>query len=511
MADRPHPTGPSAVAPMLAAMADAWTTAPHATVVLLPSGQVFHANAAAQRLFPPLNPAAIQQQPLAVHVHQAHAAGWTEVLDRATRHGVGAAALTLAQVEVNATLTAMRDDTGRLAGFVLQLSRLDASQAASDQTLREALAARERQLEHYAANIPELIAYVGADRHYLFANEAFARILGKPRAQIIGRTLAELHGEAHARANEPLLSRLRAGKEVSYERRVRVASGEERWMRTRMTPDLDAAGKYLGHYVVDTDIHELKLAVKTREAHARMTKELEIATRLQASVLPKAPLRHASVYTHAAIIPAFEVGGDLYDYWLLDDDSLVMVMADVSGKGTPAALFMAMTRTLLRASDARLLGQNLGSFVEHINDYLAADNDQAMFVTAWIGVLRLASGQLNYVNAGHNRPVYISDQARFMEPSQSMALAALEGVPYVVGKCTMQPSDVLVLYTDGVTEATSAGKQLFGDDALLATLSTGLLPERMPEAIVEAVREHEGGAPQADDITILVVEYRGAP
>lgn len=510
MALETHATDLPASHPLLAAMATAFAAAPQAIVLLWQTGRIYSVNSLAAALLP-APPVAAPQPDFASQLLPEQRAEWAAALSVADAVGVAAhGELIVGKRTVAVYIVSLRDAAGALAGYCVTLSDPEAP-AERERALRAALAERERQLEHYAANIPELIAYVGADRRYLFVNEAFAKVHGKSRAEIVGRTLAELHGDAHAHVSEPLLRRVLAGKEVSYERRVRGAGGDERWMRTRMTPDIDSNGVFLGHYVVDTDIHELKLAVKTREAHARMTKELEIAARLQASVLPKAPLRHARVHTHATIIPAFEVGGDLYDYWLLDDDTLVMVIADVSGKGTPAALFMAMTRTLLRASDARLLDKGLGTFVEHVNDYLSAENDQAMFVTAWLGVLRLSTGVLNYVNAGHNRPVYMSRAtAQFMEPPKSMALAALEGTPYVAGQRTMQPGDVLVLYTDGVTEATSAGKQLFGDDALLATLAEPVAPARIPDLLVDAVRQHEAGAPQADDITVLVVEYRAS-
>jgi phosphoserine phosphatase RsbU/P len=252
-------------------------------------------------------------------------------------------------------------------------------------------------------------------------------------------------------------------------------------------------------------------AVQTREAHARMSRELEIASRLQQSVVPKQALRHDSIKTYSTMIPAFEVGGDFYDYWALDSSKIAVCIADVSGKGVPAALFMAITRTLLRASSDRGISEDLGGFVERVNDYLSADNEQAMFVTAWLGVIDLGTGHVTYVNAGHNPPIVInSNGVAYLEPAGNMALGAMEGLPYNKGELQLEPNDALVLYTDGVTEATSMNKELFGESQLLDVLAglSGAVAAA-PEAIVRAVRRHEAGAPQADDITILAVQYTG--
>ncbi len=263
-------------------------------------------------------------------------------------------------------------------------------------------------------------------------------------------------------------------------------------------------------------LRELQAAVQTQAMLASLQQELEIARQMQLSILPRAAPDVQEVDIAATMIPAKEVGGDFYDYFPIDDEHLAVVVADVSGKGVPAAFFMAISRTLLKSN--ALFLRVPGATIAALNDQLCAENDQMMFVTVFYGVLHLRTGRLTYVNAGHNPPVRLRDgQASFFERGSNMALAVMEGQEYVEGEVILAAGDTLLLYTDGVTEANNAEGTLFGDDALLeAMVAVGADPVHkghaggVPQRVVQAVRTFEAGAAQADDITVVALTYQGA-
>jgi sigma-B regulation protein RsbU (phosphoserine phosphatase) len=257
-------------------------------------------------------------------------------------------------------------------------------------------------------------------------------------------------------------------------------------------------------------ITQLQAALQVKEQHARLKGELEIAARLQLSLLPKEALNHPAGVTHATMIPALEIGGDFYDFWMLDEHTVGLVVADVSGKGVAAGVFAAITRTLLR-SYVDFLHARVSECIERVNNHLALENAQSMFVTAWFGVADLRTGHIAYVNAGHNPPVLIQRNGvpQYLPRAPNPPLAAMDGLPFSSGELIMQAGDNLLLYTDGVTEATNSAKQLFGEAALLDAVRDLHSAGHVPPKVVSAIRAFEAGAPQADDITILVFEYRG--
>ena len=206
-----------------------------------------------------------------------------------------------------------------------------------------------------------------------------------------------------------------------------------------------------------------------------------------------------------------EVGGDFYDFFLIDTERLALVIADVSGKGVPAALFMAMSRALLKAT--ALLGVPPAECLGLVNEQLCRDNRSEMFVTVFYGVLDTASGRLEYGNAGHNPP-YVVRAGGGVEPvprTGDMVLGGLEGIAYHAGSSALAPGDTLVLYTDGVTEAMDADERLFTEGRLEEYLGrvSGSSPEDMIRGMVEEVRRFAGETPRSDDLTALAVAYRG--
>lgn len=256
-------------------------------------------------------------------------------------------------------------------------------------------------------------------------------------------------------------------------------------------------------------LEELRAALAGREALAKLQRELEIAARLQSLILPREPLRHPAVDIAAAMIPAEEVGGDFYDYFLLDGDTLGLVIADVSGKGIPAAFFMAVTRTLLR-SYAELM-TSAKDCVVRLNDQLADNNEEMMFVTLFFAIVDLKTGLVRYVNAGHNPPVHLSGSAVMLPKGENPALAVIPGIDYTERSLNLAAGDILFLYTDGITEATNNDQQILGETAMLSILEKRGSGTDLPTRMIEAVREFEAGAKQADDITLLTLTYRGTP
>ncbi len=257
-------------------------------------------------------------------------------------------------------------------------------------------------------------------------------------------------------------------------------------------------------------IAELSEALKAKTAFLALQQELDIAARIQKSVLPK-PMEPTERFEIAGrMIPAKEVGGDYYDFFMLSEDRLAVTIADVSGKGVAAAFFMAITRTLLRATTA--LVTEPSTTISRLNDILSADNDEAMFVTMFYGVVDLRTGDISYVNAGHNPPVLrrASGEISTLAKTGGVALGVVEGFEFKSAKASLGHGDMLFMFTDGVTEASKTDGSLYGD-ARLETLFGGLALERpaaMIDKVVADVRVFEDGAPQADDITCVGLQIR---
>lgn len=261
-------------------------------------------------------------------------------------------------------------------------------------------------------------------------------------------------------------------------------------------------------------LRELQASLATRALFESLQRELEIARNMQQSILPRGAPDSSAVDVCALMVPAKEVGGDFYDYFVLHYDGmahLVVVVADVSGKGIPAALFMAITRTLLKGH-ARLL-RSPSQTLAVVNDELADDNEQMMFVTIFMGVINLATGEMTYVNAGHNPPALRRGRnVTRLEAPRNMALGVAPGLTFAEGRVVLERGQQLLLYTDGVTEAVGPGEVFFGEGALFEALRDSAdAPSAMAQTVLDAVRGFADQEPQADDITCVVVEYRGTP
>ena len=248
-------------------------------------------------------------------------------------------------------------------------------------------------------------------------------------------------------------------------------------------------------------------------AKERMESELKIAHALQGAILPKTLPDSPSFSGHALMTPAREMGGDFYDFFTLDDGRLSLVMADVSGKGVPAAFFMAIARTVMRAAAAR--HPDPGPCLEEVNDAICEQNPQDLFVTLFYGILDPRTGEFVYANAGHNPPFVVKrpGEVLALPMTGGMAVGVMPGLPYSEDKTTMAPGDTMFLYTDGITEAMNVDEEEFTEARLEAVLADGhALPvDAVLTNVTSAVVEFVAGAEQSDDITCIVLRYDGEP
>lgn len=255
-----------------------------------------------------------------------------------------------------------------------------------------------------------------------------------------------------------------------------------------------------------------QLSVVTAEKE-RIGAELDVAAHIQASMLPcifPAFPERKEIDIYATMDPAKEVGGDFYDFFMVDDRHLAIVMADVSGKGIPAALFMVIGKTLIK--DHTTPGRDLGKVFTAVNNLLCEANSEGLFITAFEGVLDFVTGEFNFVNAGHEMPFVCKADGAF-EPYKirpGFVLAGMEGMRYRAGSMILEPGDKIFQYTDGVTEATNIHNELYGMERLeviLNKVKCGTPHEILP-AVKADVDEFVGEAPQFDDITMLCLEYK---
>ena len=242
----------------------------------------------------------------------------------------------------------------------------------------------------------------------------------------------------------------------------------------------------------------------------RMENELEIARGIQMSMIPKTfppyPER-GDIDIYASLVPAKEVGGDLFDFFITEE-KLYFCIGDVSGKGVPASLVMAVTRSLFHTLAAH--EKSPGRIVTAMNESMTDMNESSMFVTFFCGVLDMKNGHLRYCNAGHNAPVLLNTTKSQVPVESNVPLGIISGFVFQEQETDLQYDDALFLYTDGITEAENTSHELFGEERMMSTLS-GLKESRVHlEEMQKALNTFVGEAPQSDDITMLFVHYLNA-
>ncbi len=245
----------------------------------------------------------------------------------------------------------------------------------------------------------------------------------------------------------------------------------------------------------------------------RIGTELHMANQIQESMLPSifpAFPERSEFDIYALMDPAREVGGDFYDFFLIDKDHLCMVIADVSGKGIPAALFMMISKIIIQS--CAMLGRDAGEILTKTNEALCSNNRMEMFVTVWIGILEISTGKLTAANAGHEYPaIKTGSKFELLKDKHGLVIGAMPGIVYKEYELDLKPGDKLFLYTDGVAEATRGGEELFGTKRMLDALNKD--PDADPAILLRNVRravdEFVGSDEQFDDLTMLGFEYNG--
>ena len=246
------------------------------------------------------------------------------------------------------------------------------------------------------------------------------------------------------------------------------------------------------------------------EAAARIDKELEYAKQIQLSALPSDFPDTENYGIYAQMIAAKEVGGDFYDFYTLDSNTVLFLAADVSGKGIPAAMFMMTAKTIIR--DLAERGLSVDEIFTLANEKLCENNESGMFVTAWMGKIDLSTGVLRFANAGHNPPVIVHTDGKceYLKSRTGFVLAGMEGMKYRENEITLDKGDRIFIYTDGVTEATDENEALYGEDRLMSYIdkNKSLKAEELLSGLKEDIDLFAGDAPQFDDITMLVFDYK---
>ncbi|MBQ0066332.1 MAG: PP2C family protein-serine/threonine phosphatase [Firmicutes bacterium] len=259
------------------------------------------------------------------------------------------------------------------------------------------------------------------------------------------------------------------------------------------------------------DIDEGK---RKEEKLTQISTELNLATHIQTAVLPNSFPAYPNKNEfdiYASMHPAKEVGGDFYDFYFLDDDHFAMVIADVSGKGIPAALFMMVSKAIIKNQAANTYSP--AEILAKVNTQLCENNDMDMFVTVWLGILEVSTGKLVASNAGHEYPALKRSNGKFelFTDKHSLALGCFPSIKYRNYDIQLHPGDCLYVYTDGVTEATNKDQELFGTNRMIEALNEKT-DEKISQKLATVMNNIQGfvqDAPQFDDITMMILKYNG--
>jgi sigma-B regulation protein RsbU (phosphoserine phosphatase) len=268
---------------------------------------------------------------------------------------------------------------------------------------------------------------------------------------------------------------------------------------------------------IEKAVEQIRFVKNAQQEHSQLKSiqsDLKVAKEIQETILPKEFQPFPDCYTfdiYASMNAAAYVGGDFYDFFRIDNDRLGFVIADVSGKGIPAAIFMAISRTVVRA--IALTENSAAQGMQRSNDILCRESVNDMFVTVFYGILNVNSGVVTYCNAGHNPPVLVRKEGEtsFVPPTNDLVLGAMPDILYHEKELVLRPGDNLFLYTDGVTEAMNIRREGYGTERLLKNcrLLANQSSEELVREITDSVKRFTVGVSQSDDITLLSINYNG--
>jgi len=447
---------------------------------------------------------------------------WLIVLGR-VREWRAAMSKTLADlVRAEEALRKSHDDLERR---VMDRTRELQDEIAERKQAEEELAAKEAQLRVALDNMPGGMLLRDRDLNHVLFNSQYSELYELPDGllEVGGSIRNELRYQADRgdfgpgdkdELIEEVVATYQRGEVVGYERAI-AGSGRTLQLRSVPTPE--------GGYVTfATDITDRKRAEDELQAvygiikdqKERMEDELNIGRGIQMSMIPLIfpPFPDYDEFSiFAALEPAREVGGDFYDFFLIDEGRLCFCVGDVSGKGVPSALFMAVTKTLIKSR--AIDDSSTASILTHVNAELSADIKTSMFVTVFLGILNFRSGEFVYTNAGHNPP-YLKRKGgslQRLDARHGPMIGVVPGMVYREETDTMTPGDILFMYTDGVTEERNADRELFSEKRLVSVLASTTVDsvENAVRDTVAAVKAFQGDSDQEDDITVLAVQFQG--
>ncbi len=348
-----------------------------------------------------------------------------------------------------------------------------------------------------------------------WVNPAFTNLTGYEFNEIIGHSLKILNsGSQDPNFFRDMWAKILSGEVWQDEVVNRRKDGSLYTEEMTITPIRDRKGKISQFVAIKHDISERKrLEQIVRSAHERMEGELNVARDIQMSMLPlKFPAfpDREDIDVYAKLIAAREVGGDFYDFYFIDEENFCFVIGDVSGKGVPAALFMAVTKALIKASSTNEM--STARILSHVNNEISRDNDNNMFITVFIGILNTTTGYLVYTNAGHNPPYILKKGGGVVKLPElhGLVIGAFPGIEYKETVIQINRGDAVFTYTDGVTEAQNVEGKLYSDNRLLKLLEKELFDncKVQVDRVLNDVISYEDGAIQADDITALSLHFR---
>jgi sigma-B regulation protein RsbU (phosphoserine phosphatase) len=375
-------------------------------------------------------------------------------------------------------------------------------------------------------NMPAMVYLRDTDGRYILVNRKYEEFYRVTNEEVRGKTILEIDkgpgSSLNPIENAAIDEEVKQKKESIENEAIIMRDGEEFAFTDVRFPVLDGAGKIVAISGIELDITERKRAQEKiddayatiRDQKEKMEKELDIGREIQMSMVPSEfpafpNRREISIY--AILQPARQVGGDLYDFYFLDDSRLCFCIGDVSDKGVPAALFMAMTKTLIKSRSVD--DYSTASIVTHVNDELSKDNVSSMFVTLLLGILDVRTGNFVYTNAGHNYPYIkrVDGTLEVLKHRHGPVVGAVPGLTYKEIKLKLEVDDVIFMYTDGVTEAMNHDGELYSDDRLdkCLEMSTFQSVQNIIDEVISDVQGYAAGADQADDIAILALQFDG--